>query len=395
MLLPLILTVGAALAQETGLVVETYNVGLARTFVKATEDRAALLPLALAADDADVLCLQEVWLESDQDALAEALAATHPHTYALPVEPMRADRAPVCRRRELFGEGRFFTCLTGDCGGLEGDAFTACATSVCSPALRQLRDDNPQCANAVMAQVGKSALQGLWAIRRPLRRAHLFAYAGGDGLMLLSRVPLEDAGFVDFTDIATLNRRRALHATVRVDGVPTRVYCTHLTAMLDAIAPYPGSFETWEAESLAQVDRLLEHAAGFDGPTVLMGDFNSGPAVEGVLKAEAPGTHERIVGAGYLDPAVSLRLCTYCGTNPLINTDDAKLIDHVYLRGLAPGAGQRTHDGTVAGPDGKTLALSDHYGYSVRIGLPVPAQPPPQGPGPDPLPPEGAPPTEP
>ena len=361
-------------AQES-LRIESYNVGLAYGFVPEAEARLPLLQLALAQDDADILCLQEVWEPDDREAITESLAASYPHAWTLPVEQQRADDAPACRRRELFGEGRFVSCMSSDCGGLEGDDLTSCIVDRCGPILAALRDENPQCANALMAQVGKPALRALWTVLRPVRRANLYAYGGSDGLMLLSRVPLQGTGYIDFTDIATLNRRRALYADVALDGTTARVYCTHLTAILDHVAPYPGPFESWAEENLTQVDRLLAHAEAFGGPVAIVGDFNTGPGVPDTqIRPEAPAGHERILAAGYRDPVLSLRVCTYCGGENTLTgpKEEPKLIDHIYLIGLDGADLRRTHDRPVPSTDGKTLPLSDHYGVSARITLPPP-----------------------
>lgn len=364
------LLLSGAHAQEA-LRAETYNVGLAVGFVDNAVERAPLIAADLAADAPDILCLQEAWSDDARETLFEAVEDTYPHAYWLPVTQLRADEAPACRRKELFGEGRFVTCMTSACDGLEGDALTDCVVDKCGPVLTDLRDDNPQCANAVMAQVGKPALKAIWTVIRPIRKANLYAYGGSDGLMLLSRQPLSNTGQVDFTDIATLNRRRALYADVQLDGEDLRVYCTHLTAALDSTAPYPGAFDSWSAENLAQVERLVEHAEAFDGPVVLLGDFNTGPAVPAAgLQAEVPASHDRVIAAGYTDPAAEVGLCTYCGDNTM-NEPEAgqKLIDHAYLRGVAGKDGARTRAQQTSLPDGTPTHLSDHFGYAVSLYL--------------------------
>jgi endonuclease/exonuclease/phosphatase family metal-dependent hydrolase len=356
----------SALAQDE-LRVETYNVGLAHGFVDSAAERTPLIAADLAADTPDILCLQEAWTEDDRETLIEA--STYPYSYLLPVEQRYADDAPACRRKELFGEDRFASCMSSSCDGLKDDALTDCIVSRCGPVLGQLRDDNPQCANAVMAQVGKPALKAIWTVMRPIRRANMYAYGGSDGLVMLSQHPLSEIGVVDFSDIATLNRRRALYAELTVAGQDLRVYCTHLTADLDSVAPYPGAFDGWGAENLAQVDRLLEHAADHDGPVAILGDFNTGPALEAHdITSELPESHDRFIAAGYTDPAQLAALCTYCGDNTL-NEPEAgqKLIDHAYLRGIDARDGARTRDTLAALPDGTPISLSDHYGYATTL----------------------------
>ena len=367
---------GVVHAQDA-LVLETYNVGLAHGFVDHAAGRLPLITDALSGEGGpDVLCVQEAWLTADRRGLQQALSEQYPHSHVLPVEQHRAEKAPACKRRELFGEDRFVSCMTGACDGLDGDALTDCIVDSCGPILRDLRDDNPSCAMAVMAQVGKSPLAAIWTVMRPIRRANLFAYGGSDGLMMLSRVPLQNTGVVDFTDISTLNRRRALHADVSLDGQTVRLYCTHLTAMLDNVAPYPGSFDSWGAENSAQVDRLLQHATGHEGPVAILGDVNTGPALPAAnIQAEAPDSHAQFVHAGYADPVLDLQQCTYCADNALLDEGASNVVlDHIFVRGLSGQDGRRTRDDITSLVDGTAVHLSDHYGYGVTISLPV-AQP--------------------
>ena len=381
-----ILSVALAQAQDTdALRVETYNVGLARGFVDNAIARAPAIAADLAVDPPDILCLQEAWNPEDREQLVAAVADTYPHSLMLPVTQHYADAAPACRRKELFGEDRFASCMSSSCDGLDGDALTACVVSKCGPILRDLSSSNPQCANAVMAQVGKPALKAIWTVMRPMRKANMFAYDGSDGLILLSRYPLSDTGELDFTDIATLNRRRALHADVSFQDTDVRVYCTHLTANLDDTAPYPGAFGGWAEENLAQVDRLLEHAGSHDGPVAILGDLNTGPAVPSAgLVAEMSDSHDRIVAAGYDDPALLLETCTYCADNSMIDDDvGPRLIDHAYLRGIDARDGTRTRDQSVTLDGGLTTHLSDHFGYAVSLYF---APPPPPEPEPEPEP---------
>ncbi|MEL6346909.1 MAG: endonuclease/exonuclease/phosphatase family protein [Myxococcota bacterium] len=362
--------------------VETYNVGLAHGFVDAAEARTPALVDALSTERVDVLCLQEVWRDDDRARFEDALSPAYPSSWALPVTQKRADRSPACRRKELFGADRFVSCLTGDCEGLKGDALTTCVVDQCGPILRDLRDDNPQCANAIMAQVGKPAWKGLWTVIRPIRKANVYAYEGSDGLMIFSQRPLDNAGEVDFTDIATLNRRRALFADVTLSEETVRIYCTHLSANLDQTAPYPGPFESWEEENLHQALRLIEHAQDFDGPVIIAGDFNTGPAGPG-LTEELPRSHAALVAARLMDPAQDVGECTFCADNDLTSDQTSdKLIDHIYIRELSAANGARTRDEAITLADGSQTHLSDHFGYAVTITLPT--EPPPQEEAPTP-----------
>ena len=385
-----LLTVLSAPAQE--LVLETYNVGLAHGFVDHASERLPGIIDALQASDADVICLQEAWEDSDRSDIEEAVAAVFPHTQYTATTQRKADASPACRRPELFGEGRFVSCMQTDCAGTSGDDRTDCIIERCGPVLDALKTDNPQCANALMAQVGKSAPMALWTIMRPIRKAGLYAYGGSNGLMILSRQPMSDAGLLDLSDIATLNRRQALYVDVSMEGGTTRVYCTHLSADLSEIAPYPGPFASWGEENAAQVDALLEHAEGLES-VALVGDFNCGLSGEGLVE-ELPESCQAVLDAGYHDPVVSLSgACTWCRDNSL-NADDGEesesLIDHIFTRGLTPSSAARAYTQTLDISDGVTTSLSDHYGYRVTVTYGDPPEPEPE-PEPEPGPAEDAP----
>lgn len=358
---------------------ETWNVGLAHGFVDHAEARLPGIADALSRSEADVICLQEAWDQPDRDALLDA-APGYRERYVLPITQHRASKAPACKRSDIFGDGKFISCLSGTCGEFSGDEKTNCVIENCGPILEDLRDENAECATALMAQVGKSTLGALWAIRGPFCRAGLFAYEGSDGLMLLSKVPLQDVETLDFTDISTLNRRRALLATVAVGDEPVRVACTHLTADLSKVAPYPGAYPSWGDENAAQVDRLLE-AMG-DGPAVMLGDFNCGvPDEEHQLIGELEESCRTLDAAGFADPVrQQFPACTWCASNTLNESGggehDNALIDHIYTRGLTPVSGGRRYDGrteivTKDGP--KASSLSDHYGFAVTVRAGTPA----------------------
>jgi len=149
------------------------------------------------------------------------------------------------------------------------------------------------------------------------------------------------------------------------------VYCTHLTADLSKTAPYPGPYASWEAENKVQVGLLLDHAATFEGPVVMAGDFNCSLANK---EAGVVGEHEAscrsVLDAGYQDPAAeTLAMCTYCGDNALVGDDEEDvLLDHIFIREWEGSAGRRVYDNVVEVPGvDEAVPLSDHYGFAVRV----------------------------
>ena len=153
------LTVSSAQAGD-GLVVESFNVGLAHGFVAHSEERKASIVDAIVSSEADVMCLQEVWTQEDRDAVETAVRDARgedAHLFHLAVEQKQASSAPACGVGQLFGEDRFVSCMQDSCGGLEGKELTDCIVNSCGSALSALKDEEPECAQALMSQVGRKS----------------------------------------------------------------------------------------------------------------------------------------------------------------------------------------------------------------------------------------------
>ena len=60
--------------------VDTLNVALAGAFIPEEAARRPAVIEALRASESDIVCLQEVWQQSDKDMIAAAVAETFPHS---------------------------------------------------------------------------------------------------------------------------------------------------------------------------------------------------------------------------------------------------------------------------------------------------------------------------
>lgn len=367
----LLFSVNSFAGTETSLKLTTYNVGLAHTFVHHAKERRTPITESLSKLDSDVICIQEAWTKKDRKKIKKALKAAYPYSYMTKIKQHRAKKAPVCRVKELFGEGKFVSCMQKQCGGLEGDEFTDCIINTCGKQLRELKSSNRECATSLMAQVGRSTLAGMITILSPFRRAGLFAYKGSNGLMLLSKRPMSNEGVIDFTDISTLNRRQAL--TADIEG--KTIVCTHLTADLEKTVPYTGTFKSWGEENKAQVEKLLKSIENKKNTTLLLGDFNCSPEVSAYgIEAELPESCKLITDAGFKDPVTEDQNaeCTSCSDN-LLNDEDSNstAIDHVYVKGA------KVLDSKVVLKEVVKIKkkrnnyvetnLSDHYGFWAEV----------------------------
>lgn len=364
-----LLAIGAGCEDDDGdigpggdaLLVATYNAGLAPGYVDLVEARAPRLIEDLSAQPADILCVQEVWLEEHVNALLDASGNQWPYSIFPAPEPGEGGAAP-CEPGSLDD---LAACVLLECDGLEGAARTACAVDACGTHLAVLPES---CANCLGANLTAPLLDILSTCTMPGEGS--FTYGGSYGIGLLTRSPILDEDFLVLE--SSLLRRGVIHAVVDTPELgPVDVFCTHLSAILDVPIPGGGS---WQAEQRAQIIDLLEFVeektAG--GRAIVLGDLNTGPALTGV-DAEAPENFE-LFG---LNRFVSIYAqegadCTYCAENPLVDDQSASVvIDHVLLRdgGLEASAEQFMWEPivVVAGGEQIETAYSDHFGVIAQI----------------------------
>lgn len=338
----------------------TYNAGLAVGFVPGAPSRTPLVADALAGLDADVVCLQEVWLPEQVAAVSAATASAFPHRF-FPAAQQASDLG--C---DVGGLDALADCADSFCGEACEDEIVDCVFASCPiPFITLPRD----CMRCVMANVGGDAVDVVQDVceRDPVA----YAYGGSFGTGILSKHPISEVDELVFD--STTNRRSALHAVVDAPGGPIDVYCTHLSAVFSTI-PYPRDTGSWAEEQAAQIQALISwtHEATSD-TVVWMGDLNTGPGA-GDIPAEVEENWALVAAAGFEAPYLEgTPACTYCADNPLLRNDDGTdaLIDHVLTRGLRSVSAERVLDQTVGGAQtcGDPLepaALSDHYGVAVH-----------------------------
>ncbi len=327
----------------------TYNTGLAHGAVALADQRLPLIEAHLAGIDADVICLQEVWTDEDAAAIVSALEDTYPYTFRQVTEDTSEPSTPCGIFKTYFLK----RCVDRKCES-QGISTEECvATGPCKAKYDALADDCKRCLAANTAAPTSCALGG----------AQDFVSKGRNGLLLLSRHPIEHATYVPHD---TLLVKRGM-ITADIQGYHT--ICTHLSADL-GVVPYPPGrdFESWEDEHAAQVLALGEAAPG-GRCTVLMGDLNAGPEDFG-LTGELPENFKLLASEGYHWYWESPR-CTWCKDNPLAGSEVDKLIDYIMFNGCPDGL-QFEYHRIMDDPidiEGQTspTRLSDHYGVLVHV----------------------------
>ncbi len=354
----------------------TYNAGLAVGFVDYAEKRLPLVGEGLAGLEADVVCLQEVWLSEQIDALVAATKDTFPYAhYEITEDDMDAgsgdggssDRA--CTEEEI---DNFGGCVRDHCGDVDPGELTTCALGNCAAEFASL---SSECTGCVAANIGGTIDEILEACSGS--GGGSMAYEGHNGLLMLSKYAFETQDTFVFKSF--LNRRVLLHAQIETPDLgQIDLFCTHLTAALSAVE-YAGDYGSWEEEQAAQISEMLsyidDHKSAAN-PVVLMGDMNCGPQTS-IVSAEFPENYQLFVDGGFTAPYIenAASPCTWCGENPLTGGGDSggvdSIIDHILVKQMPESATYETErilDDTVSfESEGAEVdsRRSDHYGAKV------------------------------
>lgn len=364
--------------------VVTYNAGLLAA-VGHVEQRLPRVMEALAAVEADLLCVQEVWEREHWSQLVEANAQRRPHVSRIPDDPG----------------------VVGQCSPDEFNPLEACAADACASAPALVPCVVAECPGPVAA-LGGACVQCLLehasdgsfeAIRRacvgkaeaddggvPSPEERSYVSGGSYGIGLLSSLPLaaHDQRKLDSSTV----RRAILYA--RLDDTPigaVHVFCTHLGAILPGVK-YEGSYGSWAGENARHSEDLIafvSQKASEGEPVLILGDLNNGPQGEDIAASE-PASYAKFPAAGFADPFLDgpTAACTFCVDNPLVNPRDEgaqAALDHILIRGpvgevtverifdqlIDIDAVVAERDGGAGGPDAGAsttlrVGLSDHYG---------------------------------
>jgi endonuclease/exonuclease/phosphatase family metal-dependent hydrolase len=160
-----------------------------------------------------------------------------------------------------------------------------------------------------------------------------------------------------------------------------QVACTHLSGDLNNV-PYGGNHGSYDNQNLFEARMVLGLMKSFeDGrPQIILGDFNSGPAIpEAGIVEERPGTYERFLNKGWRS-ANALQenpFCTYCPEeNGQIRDPHAQsqITSHIFVKGVNVMNPKRFWDfqNVHITEDGEELELfpSDHFAYRSTVTWP-------------------------
>ena len=211
----------------------------------------------------------------------------------------------------------------------------------------------------------------------------------GSGLLIVSKKPLYRGRALRFTtnDPLGVVDRAVIAATVVDANQWVNVMCTHIQAGLDT------SGREARAAQLAELDQFVTAQGYATQPTILLGDFNTGPdpMPDDTECSDEPSCSPTCLAAdttaydamrttyGWTDPTMPLGVCTSCreqfvqmATVNLFACDPSQRIDHCFVRNL--GTSQVTSitrelddPVTITGMGGTAMYLSDHYAVRCAI----------------------------
>jgi endonuclease/exonuclease/phosphatase family metal-dependent hydrolase len=347
----------------------SFNAALGVGLAPYPEQRLDAIEADLPGLDADVICLQEIWLPEDIERLVASLSGQYPYNH----RSVRASGggSAACTEQEA---SLLSNCLADNCGDVEPDGLPLCAIANCAG---QFTEVSMGCQQCIAANQSAEDVENLTTICASAD-AGAAAYTNQTGLLLLSRLPLERPSYVAFE--SSLGDRGLLSARLHTDFMgEVDVHCTHLAASLGEV-PYTGPYGSWQGERLRQIDQMLERveqvSADGDGQgaAILLGDMNCGPGTASA-RAASPDAFERLASAGFAAPYADLDgRCTFCGNNPLnglvTDPEEGALIDHVLVSsGSEEFTARRVLDEVIPiDVDGAAIdtAHSDHYGVQVQ-----------------------------
>jgi endonuclease/exonuclease/phosphatase family metal-dependent hydrolase len=357
-----------------GFQIMTFNVGLAPSYVPFASERAPAIATALTNQNADVICLQEVWLKKDQELIREKLKSIYPYNFAFDSNPIKTPEAPSCQLGNLIGNGKFVNCLSNNCFLKNKDSLTSCILKNCTQALDNLKNENKYCAQALMAQVKNTPAVALWNILNPIKPADLFTYDSGTGVMIISKYPFVKKEVLDLTENSTLNRRAVLAVDIQPKefSTPISIYCTHLTANFETSVPYSGKYKSWQDENSGQIDLVLKTIKNNPNPSLLLGDFNCSKTNKQADIDDDWQANCQHLATEMEEIELQFPKCSFCKNNVLTDNEPKNLLlDHIYVRGLSYNLAEISLNGpypiTMNNQKIELKPLSDHYAVETYI----------------------------
>ena len=391
---------------------ETFGTNLFGADGAYEAERRPAIVSAVAASDADVLCLTDVLREEDKVALAEAAKGAFPYAFWVkhgPADlasdttredgttPAPATTPPCTTSSQKSALEAGVACAEMQCSSIPSDpsghvSKLDCVTSQCGAPLLPLIAGSPEdrrCGSCFEANLTSYKSWSEITSRCEGEVSAGLVFDGQSDVLLLSRRPL--SGGESFVLPSSFFRREILRAR-HPSGLD--VYCLHLqTVFHGPLIVYPGPYApglsgqaAWASENHVHASKLLAFVKSKGaGPAVLLGNFESSRAAtadgmeivsanggEGALALLTPSPFTVAVAPAYV-PA-----CTECPDNPLAQiAAPGTWTQNLLLAGLPPTVVLATQRGfltervTVTTANGPAMVpLSSHWSLRSVIAPP-------------------------
>lgn len=410
--IPLIL--GCQISDSVELVVETFNVNLSGAYGPYGAERRLPIIDSISDMDADVVCLQEIWLQEDKDEIVRAAESHLPHAvfYEHDLDTVANDpsdqngdvpappESPPCDTPELEELlNRTVDCLSEHCStepdGDDDGRLTSvvCGRHSCFDSVQpefMVNEQSLRCYACVATSVPTQTFGDMRDLCTTEPQAE-FTFGGQSGVVVLSRYPIVES--VVNVLPSTWSRRVIVSSTIDVAGAGTvDVHCAHLTPLFNApIFPYTGdygdgatTFTGWAVENRLHVERLVEwvNDRSRDSRAIVLGSMNVGREHvddSGIVVTDEGVESFTIIEENYAFGVAEeyVPSCTMCPENPITGHVSSPVwVDHIFLKNLEPSsvtATERRYTEPVIDLESQslTIPLSDHYGLRSSIVLDV------------------------
>ncbi|RLA63184.1 MAG: hypothetical protein DRQ88_04550 [Epsilonproteobacteria bacterium] len=331
----LLLLSQSALSEE--LKVATFNTGFRHKKTAHRKTRFHELLRGLRKLDADLICLQEIVHKKERNKIIKELDFRYNYHH-FSSQKQAYYRWPFCSFDDLFDTKGTLYCRYENCLKMRGDKLGKCLNNKCGDAFKALRQKNPKCSQAQLMQQDVSVVLAFLNLINPFKRIKRFSGTGRDGLLILSKKKLIAKEEVDYSEISTHRRRGAISAEIEFNGKPLKIFCAHLTSNLDGIYPYPGFFDSWRSENLAQVEKMVIRV-DTKRPTLVMGGLGCSRRVSlRDIHDNFEGNCAPLFGKGFIEPFYKMNpKCTYCPYNNLVSNkfSGGLILDNILVNGVS------------------------------------------------------------
>ncbi len=339
------------------------------------EEKATSL---LKGIDADIVCIQEVY---EQDVINDILGVMKKESGHFSFLYKMTDNEdfdpipPLCTENDI---APIMMCIISNC--MSEGMDPACIITNCWAEFLSLPAD---CRNCMLAEGFGSITEGgditsiFTSCMTPQKIE--YKYSGKNGVLLASRYPMKDKGYLLLTSFGKL--RSAFYATVNRPGIgDVQVICTGLSTPIEDME-YDGPVSGWQDEQLLQAQEILDIPVKENvAQRVIMGDFNGNISAGSNMIERNSGAVSLILNNGWYDPYFDVHRddyiqCSVCPENPLVDDKESGYVpDHIFFR-ERKGFSFLTkrillNEFVLTDEKAQTktkFSVSDHYGISTTM----------------------------